>query len=69
MDKIIIQLQEEVSHQGEYIERLNDELYAQQKEIVELRKQLIKLYEKFESSSDDGASIRKLEEETPPPHY
>lgn len=69
MEKVIIKLQEEIFHQGEYIERLSTELYAQQKEIVQLRKQLQGLSDKFESVSNDGASIRRPEEETPPPHY
>ena len=68
MDKAIIKLQEALLHQGEDISRMQDEMYAQQKEIAKLAKEIERLKAKFAASSDES-QIRRPEEETPPPHY
>ncbi len=65
MSDSTIALQEELAHQALEISRLSDELYAQQKEILQLKDQLGDFKEALES----GTHIRSQEEETPPPHY
>lgn len=65
MNEAIIQLQETIAHQGRDITRLSDAVYAQQKEIAELRRELEKL--KAFAKGDEG--IRPVDQETPPPHY
>lgn len=69
MKETIITLQEVVSHQGEEILRLSDELYVQQKEIAELRSQLMLLQAKLQAAVEEGAGVRSIDQETPPPHY
>lgn len=69
MDEMIIRLQEAIAHQGEDILRLSDELYTQQKEIADLRRQLQLLHAKLKAASEEGTGIRPANEETPPPHY
>jgi uncharacterized coiled-coil protein SlyX len=67
MDDIIIKLQEVISHQGEDILRLSDELYAQQREIISLRDELAKLQAKFEAANTSEGTIRLDNDK--PPHY
>ncbi len=61
----IIQLQEELAHQALTISRLSDELYAQQREILQLQKQMGNFKETVESLSQTGFEV----DESPPPHY
>lgn len=68
-DSTLITLQEIVSHQQEEITRLSDELYAQQKDILQLRAELASLRAMLKASAGDGFQIRSQAEETPPPHY
>lgn len=69
MDDTIIKLQEAISHQGEDISHMSDVLYAQQKEIENLRQQVIKLAQKLESIRNDSADTQNIGAEPPPPHY
>ena len=68
MEKDIIKLQEEIAHQGEDIAKMSNELYIQQKEIAQLKEKLLKLEAKIKEQGGDSG-IRRVEEETPPPHY
>ena len=66
MDKDIIALQEMLAHQSLEIEKLSDELYAQQKETTKLGREVKRLSTQLEMLShqqSDGA------DEPPPPHY
>ena len=68
MENMIIKLQEIVSHQGEEILSLGDELYKQQAEIGVLKKKLVKLEAKFHAAAESGADFIS-DNEPPPPHY
>ncbi len=61
----ITMLEEQLAHQSIEIERLSDELYAQQKEITQLKKQIGHFKQTVESLSH----IRAESDEAPPPHY
>ncbi len=65
---MITKLQEIVAHQSEDISRLSDELYAQQKEIAELYRQIASLKVKLQSAIEDSG-VKPIEDEAPPPHY
>lgn len=65
MSEDIVELQEELAHQSLTISRLSDELYAQQREILQLKKQLSVFKETVESLSN----LRSEDEEAAPPHY
>ena len=65
MTESLTALQEIVAHQELEISRLSDEIYAQQREIAQLRQMLLKFKETVESLSQ----LRSAEDETPPPHY
>ena len=69
MDESLIQMQELLSHQGDEIARLNDELIVQGKEIELLRRQVKQLLARAEAAADENAGIRPIDQETPPPHY
>ena len=68
MNDIIIKIEEVLTHQGEDIARMSEELYTQQKELAALRGQVTKLTDKIKSLQEEG-NIRPVDEETPPPHY
>jgi uncharacterized coiled-coil protein SlyX len=68
MDDIIIKLQEVLSHQGEDILRMSDELYTQQREIIALREQLAKLQTKFDAAVNADHDPIRLDNDKPP-HY
>lgn len=65
MADAITELQEMIAHQTVEILRLSDELYVQQKEILQLRKKV----SHFEETLKSLSHLRSEEEETPPPHY
>ena len=65
MDDSLISLQEELAHQAMEISRLSDEMYAQQREISQLKRQISTFKETMESMSQ----MRDAADETPPPHY
>lgn len=67
MDDTLITLQETVAHQAIEIEQLHGELYAQQQEIAELKKQLKLL--KNQLSAAHEATAQPDTPEPPPPHY
>lgn len=69
MKEMITKLQEAVAHQGEDIVRLSDELYAQQKEMAEIRLQFMKLKAEFRAAAESDDSIKPEDQEPPPPHY
>lgn len=68
MEDTIIQLEMQLAYQREDIDKLSSELFAQQKEIAQLKKLLVEMYDKVRSmeanrSASDGS------DEPPPPHY
>lgn len=74
MEDEIVKLQEIISHQSEDIDRMNSEIYEQQKEIKRLQTQFSALDRKLENmlnmSSDDGGDIRPFDfSDDKPPHY
>ena len=74
MEKILITLQELISHQGEDIERLSHELYRQQKEITQLKNEVSALKNELASAkantSDYGDSEGDASTDNQrPPHY
>lgn len=69
MDNALITLQEIVSHQAMQISQLSDELYAQQREITELRTQLNRLHQKYQQLSERQSDNADTLPEPPPPHY
>ncbi len=69
MEKMLIKLQEAIALQGEEISQMSNEIYTQQKEIMQLRAQLIKLKSKIELIQGDDADSYSSGLEAPPPHY
>ena len=67
MDDTLITLQETVAHQAIEIEQLHSELYAQQKDIAALQRQLKSLTDKLTTTQE--ASGQSDVPEPPPPHY
>lgn len=65
---MIITLQERIAYQDEEITRLSDELYAQQKDMADLRRELKNIASKIDQGESES-NIRPVSEETPPPHY
>lgn len=65
----LIVLQELVSHQEEEIARLSAELYAQQKELMVMKTEILSLKTMVKSSLMQDSPIRSVDQETPPPHY
>jgi uncharacterized coiled-coil protein SlyX len=65
----IIRLEEMISLQKEDMLSMSKELYAQHKQIVQLQEQLSFLRLHMKEMSSDQNSIRRADEETPPPHY
>lgn len=68
MDDPIITLQELLEHQRQDIASLSEELYAQQKEIALLKKQLLKLNDKMQALGNSQGAANPTDE-PPPPHY
>lgn len=64
-----LRLQEAMAHLQQDISRLSDELYTQQREIVELRGYIKLLESRLEQAVLDAAGASKHEQEPPPPHY
>lgn len=56
-----------LQHQEETITHLSDELFAQQKELTELKQQMAELKQRFQEFSDGAVSTNQADE--PPPHY
>ena len=69
MNNEIIKMQEVISHQAEELSQLSDVLYAQQKELDILKKQVAKLTAEIIRLKNNDSGIKAVEEETPPPHY
>jgi len=69
MENSIIILQEMVSHQGEDIARLSEELYTQQQELAALREQIAKINIKLQAVGEGAPAFAPLDQEPPPPHY
>lgn len=66
---MIIKLQTTMAEQESDIIKLSDELYVQQKEIIELKKQYAELASMVKSLSVDGGGAQDASAEPPPPHY
>ena len=62
------ELEVKVAFLEEALATLSDEHYAQQKELDELKKQMILLVEKFRNSQNNDNSEQQVVDETPP-HY
>lgn len=69
MDEAMIALQETVAHQAVEIEQLNGELYAQQKELAELKRQVKMLHDKLGEGAGSAGHAHSDSPEPPPPHY
>ena len=69
MEDIMITLQETISHQGDDIRRLSEELYTQQKEIAFMHEQIARLEARLKHLLPNESNIRPIDQETPPPHY
>lgn len=69
MNDPITQMQETLAHQDEEIRRLSDEVYAQQKELAQLKQQFALLQDKFRAALAEDNGMRSPDQETPPPHY
>lgn len=69
MDESIITLQIKLEYQAEEIANLSKEIYAQQKELASLRRQLAELTLRCEALENDQGSSGEIEDEPPPPHY
>lgn len=69
MDAITIKLQEMLTCQALDIAQLSEELYAQQKEVSELKKQYAELKQRIQSLADEGEAPSDITNEPPPPHY
>lgn len=71
MEDSIIKLQTTLAHQEEEILSLSGELYAQQKEMAELKRQFAELNGRLKalSEGDGGGSGLDVSDEPPPPHY
>ena len=63
----MIALQEMLAHQQLELKKMSDEIYSQQKEIMELKRQLKRLGEQVEQNAPDDGSQGGYE--PPPPHY
>ncbi len=66
---MMIRLQTIVGHQEEEIASLSKELYAQQKEINTLKKQMAVLIDRFRTLSEAADGPQDKSPEPPPPHY
>lgn len=67
MDKRLQRLEELASHQAEALARMGEEMYAQQKEIADLRRQLARLQSRLAAA--DEAADTPFTPDPPPPHY
>ena len=61
-------LEETLAFMQAEVTQLSDELYAQQKELAELRLEVAKLTAKLQASQGDGGILNPMDD-TPPPHY
>ena len=62
------QMQEQMAFMQAELSQLSDEVFAQQKEIADLRLQLQKLNAKLNNVQADSG-ILNASEDSPPPHY
>lgn len=69
MEDMIIKLQTTLADQAEDIASLSEELYAQQKEVIELKRQYAELKGRVQVLSDEDGAIADVGTEPPPPHY
>ena len=69
IEKLLITLQEIVSHQEEEIARLSAELYAQQRDVKLLKAEMAALQAMIKTGMLQDSPMRSPEQETPPPHY
>ncbi len=68
MNDAIITLQEQIEYQREDIAKLSEELYAQQREVTQLKLLVLKLNDKIQSL-ESSRSDAGMGDEPPPPHY
>jgi len=64
VDKHIIDLQEQLAYQALALQKMSDEMYAQQKEIAALKSQLLRMHKQMEAMTPENGAP-----ELPPPHY
>ena len=69
MEDEVVKLQELFTHQQEQISGMSAEIYHQQKEISLLQSRVKRLTQKLKDISSEESNIRRVGEETPPPHY
>lgn len=68
MNDAIITLQELIEYQREDIAKLSEELYAQQREVTQLKLLVLKLNDKIQALESSRAA-GDVGDEPPPPHY
>lgn len=69
MEKQMIELQEMLAHQQFALDKMSEELFAQQKEVAELKRQLKRLGEQVDQAQPDDGGAGQGGYEPPPPHY
>ena len=68
MENLDKKLEEQITFLQQEISQLSSELYSQQKEIKDLKKQIIKLINRIEEI--DSENVQSLiSEDKKPPHY
>ena len=68
MENLDKKLEEQITFLQQEISQLNSELYSQQKEIKDLKKQIINLINRIEEI--DSENVQSLiSEDKKPPHY
>ena len=68
MDDKIKQIEEQTAILQAELSQMSDELYAQQKDIEQLRIEIGNLKSKLQNVATDSG-ILTADEDTPPPHY
>ena len=68
MDEKFTRLEEKTAILQAEMSEMSDELYAQQKEIAELRRDVETLRSRLKAAQTDSGILR-ADEDVPPPHY
>lgn len=69
MDEMMIRLQTILGYQEEEIAHLSQELYTQQKELQQLKRQMATLLDRLRCLPAAAEGMQDLGGEPPPPHY
>ncbi|MCB1676611.1 MAG: SlyX family protein [Halioglobus sp.] len=66
---LLVELQSQLAFQDEAVQALNDALAAQQREILQLRRQLVLLRERQDEQAARSDALRGVAAHEKPPHY